>query len=35
VREATETFEQRPNVANAAALIGARRAPRGNGHTQW
>jgi len=35
VREATETFEQRPTVANAAALIGARRAPRGNGHTQW
>jgi hypothetical protein len=35
VREATETFNERPNVANAAALIGARRAPRGNGHTQW
>jgi hypothetical protein len=35
VREASEAFEQRPNVANAAALIGARRAPRGNGHTQW
>jgi len=34
VREASEAFEQRPNVANAAALIGARRAPRGNGHTQ-
>jgi hypothetical protein len=35
VREASEAFEQRPTVANAAALIGARRAPRGNGHTQW
>jgi len=35
VREAAETFDQRPNVNNAVALIAARRAPRGNGHTQW
>jgi len=35
VREAADAFDQRPTVANAAALIGARRAPRGNGHTSW
>lgn len=35
VREATEAFNERPSVANAAALIGARRAPRSNGHTNW
>lgn len=35
VREASEAFEQRPSVNNAAALIGARRAGRPNGHTQW
>ena len=35
VSQAAEAFDQRPNVANAAALIAARRAGRPNGHTQW
>jgi len=35
VREASEAFNERPSVNNAAALIGARRAGRPNGHTQW
>ena len=35
ITQAQEAFEQRPNIANAAALIAARRAPRPNGHSNW
>ena len=35
VQAAMEAFDQRPSVNNAAALIGARRAGRPNGHSQW
>lgn len=35
VTQAQEVFDQAPNLRNAAALIGARRAGRPNGHSQW
>ena len=35
ISAAQEAFQAKPSVATAGALIAARRASRGNGHSQW